>query len=265
MKSFNYIVLILTVATALTVCVNQAFGRTLELPFHAGEKITFKVTWSHILAGEATIELLPLTDLNGKDSCHILFTARTSDFVDVFYKVRDRIESYADPDLNHSLMYIKSHQAKTHKDSKIDFDWVKKQAQYSRMGEGKRSSPIPIMPGTFDPLSVFYAFRLKDLVEKTDISIPVTDGKRMVLGKANVIKREVVEVCGEKYDTLLVEPEFGEIGGVFEKNGDAKIQIWVTADNRHIPVRIKSKIKVGSFLAELTSYEDGINSEGDVQ
>jgi len=43
------------------------------------------------------------------------------------------------------------------------------------------------------------------------------------------------------------------VGGVFEKTKDAKIHIWVTADERRIPVRIKSKVAIGSFIGELTS------------
>ena len=31
----------------------------------------------------------------------------------------------------------------------------------------------------------------------------------------------------------------------------ALVVIWVTADHRHIPVKLKSKVAVGSFVAEL--------------
>jgi hypothetical protein len=40
---------------------------------------------------------------------------------------------------------------------------------------------------------------------------------------------------------------------VFEKSENAKIQIWVTADKRRMPVKIKSKVLVGSFVGELVS------------
>ncbi|MGA8180500.1 MAG: DUF3108 domain-containing protein, partial [Desulfobacterales bacterium] len=55
------------------------------------------------------------------------------------------------------------------------------------------------------------------------------------------------------YDTYLIEPELKHIGGVFEKSKNAKIQLWVTADKRKIPVKIKSKVAVGSFVGELVS------------
>jgi hypothetical protein len=241
--------------------VNWAFGGTPELPFHAGEKMTFQVKWLSVLAGEATIELLPPETLNSEDSNHFLFTVRTSEFADIFYKVRDRIESYADANMTHSLLYTECHRGKSMKDASVDFDWVKQEAQYSKKGESEKRPPVAIVPGTFDPLSVFFAFRLIDLNEKSEIILPATDGKKMVLGKVNVVRKEVIKVNGISYDTFLVEPELGDLGGVFDKSKDAKLQIWVTADNRHIPVRMKSKVAVGSFIAELTSYYEGTETE----
>lgn len=239
-------------------CCNLALGETQNLPFHAGEKITLQVTWCAIPAGEATLELLPSTNINGKDSLHFLLTARTSEFADIFYKVRDRIDSYTDSNMSHSILYTENNQGKSPKENTINFDWEKQEAQYSRKGENEKRAPISILPGTFDPLAVFYAFRLNDLKENNEIILPATDGKKMVLGKLNIIKREKIKVGGTSYDTFLVEPELGDLGGVFEKSKDAKLQIWVTADNRRIPVRIKSKVVVGSFIAELTSYTEGV-------
>lgn len=55
------------------------------------------------------------------------------------------------------------------------------------------------------------------------------------------------------YDTYLIEPEIKQLDGVFEKSKNAKIQVWVTADNRRMPVKIKSEVVVGSFVGELVS------------
>lgn len=230
-----------------------------NLPFHPEEKMSFQVRWAFITAGEAVIELLPLEDFNGVKSYHIVYTAKTTPFVDIFYKVRDRIDSYMDRDMTHSLFYKKNHQGKSKKDITVTFDWEKEEVQYSSLSE--KREPISIIPGTFDPLSVFYAFRLHKLHIDDEFSIPVTDGKKHIIGKAKVIKREKIRVLGTPYDTFLVEPELEHVGGVFEKSKNARLQIWVTADDRRIPVRIKSKVKVGSFVAELTSFEEGPRGE----
>jgi hypothetical protein len=256
-KSFMRITFLFASVIILFCFKSQASAGQSGLPFKIGEKMTFEVRWSYILAGEATLEILPAKKINGMDSCHILLNVRTSDFVDIFYKVRDSIESYVNLGMDHSLMYLRTHRAKTGTDSRVDFDWEKRQARYSLAGSDDKFEPVTIPQGAFDPLSVFYAFRLHDLGEVKKISIPVTDGKKVIYGNAQVIKREVIEAGGTSYDTYLVEPELDEISGVIEKSRNARLQIWVTADRRHIPVRISSKVAVGSFIAELTSYSEG--------
>jgi hypothetical protein len=54
---------------------------------------------------------------------------------------------------------------------------------------------------------------------------------------------------------FLVEPNLEHIGGVFEHGKSSKVQIWVTADEACIPVRVKSEVIVGSFVAELISVQ----------
>jgi hypothetical protein len=102
---------------------------------------------------------------------------------------------------------------------------------------------------------VFYYARFLDLKESMQIERAVTDGKKNVLGRATVVRRERLSLPSGQYDTYLLEPEVRYIGGVFEKNRDAKIQVWVTADHRRIPVQIKSKVAIGSFVGELVAAE----------
>lgn len=229
-----------------------------KIAFHPGEKMTFRVTWAFVVAGEATLEFLPYEKFEDADSCHFLFTARTSKFVDLFYKVRDRIESYTDKNITHSLFYKKRHQGKSKKEVQVTFDWKEMHAQYS---DGSNNhEPVSITPGTFDPLSVFYAFRLYLTEDDINSDIHLTDGKRCIIGRANFIKREKIIVAGNEYNTFLVEPEMENIGGVFKKSKNAKLKIWVTDDELRIPVRIKSKVKVGSFVADLISYNNGLKT-----
>jgi len=45
----------------------------------------------------------------------------------------------------------------------------------------------------------------------------VSDGRKCIVGKAKVIKREKIKVKDTVYDTFLVEPDLEQLGGVFEK------------------------------------------------
>ena len=230
-------------------------GSENDFPFHPGERLTFQVKWAFMPAGEAVLEVIPTESVNGLKSYHFAMTARTYSYIDPFYKVCDRIDAYTDEGMTHSIRYKKKKEGKSKKDIVVNFNWEKQEAQYSNFGE--KREPVSLLDGAFDPLSVFYAFRLHDLNEDTEIEKPVTDGKKCVMGKASVVKREKVKVVSGTYDTYLVEPDLMHIGGVFQKTKKAKLQIWVTADKRHVPVKIKSKVVIGSFVGELISTEKG--------
>jgi hypothetical protein len=223
-------------------------------PFSPGERLTFRVTWGFIPAGEGILEILPMERINGIQSYHFVMTARTYPLIDLLYKVRDRIDSYTDAAMTHSLLYKKRKEGKSKRNVVVYFNWGKQEAQYSNFG--KKSNPIPLQSGSFDPLSIFYALRLRTLRENMEIQAHVTDGKRCVMGRAKIIRRETVKVASGTYDTFLTEPELRHIRGVFKKSKNAKLQIWVSADHRRIPVRIRSKVSIGSFVAELIAAEN---------
>jgi hypothetical protein len=244
--------LIMSMATPTSL----SSATTREMPFAPGEKLTYVLRWQSIPAGEATLEVLPIKKLNGTKAYHFVMTAKSNRFVDIFFKVRDRIDAYADFELTHSIHYDKNQSEGEHKKKeRIEFDWKKRQARYTDFKKNRK--PIKLMPGSFDPLSAFYYTR-KAIINGNSILVerPVTDGKKNVIGRAKVIRKETITLSnGKKYNTLLLEPEMRHIGGVFKESKGAKIHLWVTADKRCIPVQIKSKVVVGSFIGELVKAE----------
>ena len=239
---------------AFTIQVSDA--NATEGKAVTGEKMTFEVRWSFVVAGEATIRFIPGEKLNDMDVNHYLFTARTSKYVDLLYKVRDRIDSYTDTELTRSIYYKQSHRAGSRKEVIVKFDWEKNTAQYSK--NGKKKDPISISPDTYDPLSVFFAFRARFSDNPNEIRVNVTDGKRSINGVTKIIKKEKIKVAGKSYNTVLVEPEMNGVGGIFNKAEGSSIKIWITDDGLRIPVRFKSEVTVGSFVADLISYERNI-------
>jgi Protein of unknown function (DUF3108) len=223
-----------------------------DFPFYPGEKLTFILKWTIIPAGESVLEVLPMETIDGVKTYHFLMTAKSNAFIDAFYKVRDRIDAYTNTEMTRSVLYKKKQrEGSSHRDIVVKFDWQENKAQYTNFKE--ILAPIDILPGSFDPLSAFYFVRLFDFQEKSIIERPVTDGKTCIIGKLSVVKRETLKLKSGTYDTFLIEPELKHIGGVFEKSKNAKLQLWVTADKRRIPVKIKSKVVVGSFVGELVS------------
>ncbi|OPX41078.1 MAG: hypothetical protein B1H13_04050 [Desulfobacteraceae bacterium 4484_190.3] len=224
-------------------------GADIPFPFAPGEKLLYKVGWLSIPAGEMRLEVLPMKEIKGEQVYHFVMTTTTYSFVDLFYKLRQRIEAFTNKAVTRSLLYKKETRGKKKRDEEVRFDWEKKVATYEK--NGKKEDTVNLLPGAFDPLSIFYVFRLQQLEAGKIIEVPVSDGKKCVMGKATVVRREIIRVGKKRYDTFLVEPDLKHIGGVFKKSKNATLRIWFTADKERIPVKVESKVKVGSFRAEL--------------
>jgi hypothetical protein len=52
-----------------------------------------------------------------------------------------------------------------------------------------------------------------------------------------------------------VEPDLGNLRGVFNKDPEAKLQIWLSDDTYRVPLRIRTKIGRGNFITELEDYQ----------
>jgi Protein of unknown function (DUF3108) len=67
-----------------------------------------------------------------------------------------------------------------------------------------------------------------------------------------VLGRETLDTVLGRRETLMVEPLL-KFEGVFQQKG--RVIVWLTDDQERIPVRMKSEIKVGSFVSTLIRRE----------
>lgn len=239
----------------LFILIGQLLSSEISLcqGFPETEILTFKIRWGLIPAGEATLEVHPSTTINDTPASHFVLTARTYPVVDLFYKLRQRIDSYVTPDLNQSLLYKETQDGKSKKNIVVTFDWQKNETQYSNYGQMKK--PVALPPGTIDPLSAVFFLRKHDLSGTEPIKKMVTDGNRIVMGNAQILGREKITCYGKTYETYKLQPDMRDVRGVFQKSKNAKMFIWITSDERKMLVKLKSKVVVGSFVAEL--FDEG--------
>ena len=239
----------LLLVAASTSLANPVAGRLTP-----GEKLTYALRWGNIPAGELQLEIRPITTIQGTEVYHFVMTAKSNAAVDIFVKIRDRIDAYADTRMTHSVFYRKGQDGDRKRKETIRFDWIESKAHY--VDSGQSYMPLEIQPGSFDPLSAFYFTRLMISEKHPRVERPVTDGKRNFMGNATVIRRETITLNnGKTYDTYCLKPDLGLLGGVFKNSKEPLLLLWVTADEKRIPVQIKSKVKVGHFFGELVSTE----------
>jgi len=225
-------------------------------PFQSGERLTFQIKWSFIPAGRVVLEASRDT-INNQDAHHFILTVKTSPVIDIFYKFRERVDSFTDMKINKSLLYKKLQSHQHPRDIVVTFNWQTNKVQYSNFGTA--IDPIDLKPGTLDPLAALYYIRKHITNSDIELKRPITDGKKIVQGSVRYIGKETISVNGRDYDTIKLEPEMKDVKGVFEKSKHAKMYIWLTDDDRKLLVKLKSKVVVGSFIAELVEDRENQN------
>ncbi|NDY42953.1 DUF3108 domain-containing protein, partial [Dissulfurirhabdus thermomarina] len=179
--------------------------------------------------------------------------ARTLAYLDAVFPVRDLVETTVDLATGRPLLYSKFVREgwRRRPPVEVHFDPA---AGLARRYQGERLARIvPVPPGVQDPLSCFLAYRTRPEATEGNFTLAVTDGKRVVTGVAVVHRRERVETPAGRFDAILVEPRMEGIGGVFRKSPGARLWVWLTDDDRRLPVKVETEVIVGRFTAELTA------------
>ena len=216
-----------------------------------GERLVFKLSWLGIPAGMTVVEASDAGYLQGKKMYGISALTTSNKFIDAFYPVRDGIHSLIFADTLASYKFIVHQEEGSYRsDKEIIFDYVKRKATFTKNGE---VSMYDIPAFVSDSLSAYYYFRTKELM----VGKPITHASMSSMtssrgrSRSKSSARNALRRLQALSTPTLTEPLL-KFEGIFQRKGD--VYIWITDDSRKMPVRMKSKIVIGSINADLIEY-----------
>ncbi len=213
-----------------------------------GEKLHYKIYWGFIHAADAG---LCVQQLNS-NKIKLYLWAKTTPVVRWIYPARDIVYSIVEIPGPKPLHYHKDSKEGWYPQKAIDVIFKHNKCFYYKNKKLKNS--LTLRGIIQDPLSAFFVFRCLDF-SHSPVHIMMTDGKHIVNGEIYVLGRQIITTPAGEFRTILIEPKLHGLRGVFRKSPDARILVWLTDDKWHIPVKMRSKVIVGHFSAELTSYK----------
>jgi hypothetical protein len=237
-------------ANSLAMAADSLPGRHSAIA--VGERLVFSIRYGMIKAGTAVMEVVDRKKVDGRPAYHIVSTANSNSVFDGIYRVRDRVISLMDEDRLYSL-YFEKHlrEGRYRVDQQVRFDHARAVATYQ---DGREA---PISPGAFDVLAAFYRVRTMPLQPGQRFFLESHDNRRNFPLRVTVLRRERVETPAGTFDCLVVEPTLRS--GAFFKN-EGKLTIWLTDDDRRMPVLMRSKLPIGAISVELTEYQRPLHS-----
>lgn len=249
MKNYNSKFKILFFSSALLFFIFIFFiSAHRAIAFNIPEKFEYDLTWTGVKAGTATLEITR----TGND-IKIVSTAQSANWVSVFYTVDDRVETLLTK--KSSLMFVgepvnyrlRIKEGRHRRDKEVIFNSGNKVTYIDHINNEKQHFDVPSL--IFDPLSSFYYLRTLKLVVGEPVYVTIFDSKKVWNVEVQVLKKEKVTLSTGTVDTILIKPLM-KSEGIFYKKGD--IYIWLTDDEKRIPVKLQTKVAIGSINALLT-------------
>lgn len=227
-------------ASGLRKINNEAFG--------VNERLVFDVNYGFITAGEAVMEIPSYDSVAGRKCYRVEFTVNSLPSFSWVYKVEDRYLTFVDVETIAPWKFEQHIREGSYKrDFVAEFDQIHLVA---RTTEGTHRIPQYV----HDIMSAFYYARTLEYSEmKVGDIITLFNFYKDTTHELGVkfLGRQELEVGAGTFNTLVVEPLVKE-GGLFKSEG--RIVIWLTDDERKMPVRVNTKVVIGSIDTELREY-----------
>lgn len=245
MKKLLFLLIISLFAIHLTA---QELANRKEPVFKAGEELRYRFKYGFMTAAEATLKVQDTNvKFNNRPVYHLTAEGRTAGTFNVFFKVRNRYDSYIDKtDLVPYLYTENIREASYRRNDKARFYQSQKKIVTNKgdfKGDGQ----------TFDIVSAYYFARSIDLTkikvgDKFTMDYFLHDGVSDL--EIQYAGKERIKTSMGTFNCLKFNPSI-QPGRIFRK--DSKLYLWITDDNNRIPVKAQVEILVGSVTMELFS------------
>jgi hypothetical protein len=215
----------------------------------SSEELVYRVDFIGITMGYARFRYEGKVSIAGKTAYHLNVRAWTSGVLSFIYPINDTIDYYLDVE---TIAPIRQEYRKpeSEKDDVALYDQETGRITYRNRQSGKIRKQVDTIPSVYDPVSVAYYFRWRDLGVE-DRPRNVYGGRKLYQISSRILGNERIRTEHGEVDTIAVLPLIRRDGKPDDK-GDLKI--WFSNDERRVPVRLYAKfrkIKDWTLVGEL--------------
>jgi hypothetical protein len=237
----------------------------------AGERLVYKIYWDppwflfflpNMEAGEVTVELSEDAEDNGRRADIITLKANSSGTLVRLagLKVEDEFVFHTDAETFCTLSASeKVREGKRRR--RVDVQYLRETHQLHIRELDEGFSPPKVKKDEFknnipacvhDPLSALYMFRRLPLREQFEHTFLLANDDRIREVRGTVAKQEIIETPSGKRAAWRISTA-ALMGGLFKEGG--QFRIWLSADEKKLPVQFEVKVGLGRVLGKLKSAD----------
>jgi hypothetical protein len=220
------------------------------MPLHRGEQLVYRASWIGIPAAEARITV------HGDDKDPCMWTGevwiRTNEVVDLLFKMRDYLrEDFSPTSLAPRGVYIVQHENRRSYEYQINFDrsaGVVRMVRHNRKGSDahrfKADNPWGPLSGAIMALS-------QPIEVGRKLTFDVFVGRNRYVIAFEVAGGERLHTALGDLDAMRVVTSLVYLSDEDARKKARETTVWISADGRHLPLRIEAAAFIGKLRADL--------------
>ena len=220
------------------------------IPFHEGEKMVFQASWVGIPVATARIEL----HRTKGDPSLLAAEAwiQTNKFADLLFKMRDYMSEAVDAQsLASQKMYVRQNENKRLNDFNANFDREANLVTLVKSNRRGKETKRFVSSNPWGPLSGAMMALSLPMVPGQSYTVDLFTGSTRYVFDFKVVEREKITTQLGTFDAYRLIP-----GVDYESDGKLSASatgtvVWVSADNRRLPLRCESDAFIGKVRADL--------------
>lgn len=211
-------------------------------PFAPGERLTYDVKLGPFRVGRASMEVLPLDTVRGEPVYHVVFMIRGRA---IFYSMNDSLQSWFSVRDLTSRRFIQDNE-ENGKQRYRRYEFHPERGFYVRNDIDTTAT----VPEPLDDASFFYFARTLPLEVGRSYDFPRYFIRERNPVTLQVLSRDTINTPAGRFASIAIRPIF-QTRGLFSQGGQATV--WLSDDGARIPVRIRSRLSVGTLDMSLRS------------
>jgi hypothetical protein len=220
-------------------------------PFTPGEQIDLAIEYLHVRTAQARLVV-------GRPEgavWPVICQAKTEGLA-MLLDIREHYVSYWDSEAHNSRgSDLNAIEVGDRHTDRARFDRANGKAVVQVVRKGKARERTHDVPRDVQDLaSALLALRLKELRPGAVFEFPVFSGSQTFVLHAEVEGEEALTTPAGRFDTVRLKVRLG-FTDKFKTTRDS--HVWLSKDERHVPVRMSADFAVGSVTATLTGYRPG--------
>jgi hypothetical protein len=217
------------------------------VPFAVGESLTYDVAWSNFLvAGTATVSVRERRTSGRSAAYHLVAEGQPIPLVARLYPVYYKVDALLDARTLAPWWASTFAQEGRSQSTKVTrFDAGRRTATYEVHPSPAAARVLTVPANSVDALSAIFLARTMRLAAGQSFELSVVDSGELYRIRMSVSGPEAVQSRKGPVQAWRLTPVFLDAGGKPEPTRN--MTLWISADERRLPVRLQAELPVGTF------------------